>query len=155
GRVRNSSKLDRSSARSDRTREGIFVTIRSILTPSAIVLAALGFRLWMLSSFLPLGPWVAAQTLTDAEMGRNLRAGHGWVANAQMIEKATAADAARNEMVDLQDLLPVNDVPERRITVGSAHSPGYSLWFAASYWLGGAARYRYSQIMQAVLDALA
>ena len=120
-----------------------------------IAAAALGLRLWMLQSYLPLSPWVGGLTLTDAEMGRNLLAGRGWVGNRQMLEKATAANLARNEMVDLEDLLPVNDgQPGSVATVGAAHSPGYSVWFAASYWLGGAARYRYSQRMQAVLDTL-
>ena len=119
-----------------------------------IAAIALGLRLWMLHSYLPLSPWVAAQTLADAEMGRNLRAGRGWVANVEMLAKATAANNARNEMVDLQDLLPVDDSsPDLLINGGSAHSPGYSGWFAISYWLGGAARYRYSQVMQATLDA--
>src|SRR5258708_11177045 len=103
-----------------------------------IVAAALGLRLWMLRVYHPFSPWVAALTLTDAEMGRNILAGRGWVANIELLERATRADAERNTMVDLADLFPADDAkPGVFEDVGSAHSPGYSLWFALSYWLGG------------------
>jgi alpha-tubulin suppressor-like RCC1 family protein len=122
----------------------------------AIVLIALGLRLWMLHSYLPVSPWVAAITLADAEMGRNLLAGRGWVANVELIEEATRAQIGRRTMVDLADLPPVDDAkPGALVELGEAHSPGYSAWFALSYWLGGEARYKYSQRMQATLDALA
>jgi alpha-tubulin suppressor-like RCC1 family protein len=122
----------------------------------AITVVALAFRLSMLHSYQPLSPWVASLTLGDAEMGRNILAGRGWVTNAELVEKATRAQAGKNLMVDLEDLLPVDDGrPDAFADVGTAHSPGYSVWFAVSYWLGGAARYVYSQRMQAALDALA
>lgn len=131
------------------------------LRPTAVYLGvifviALGFRLWLLQSFHPGAPWVAGLTLTDAEMGRNLLAGRGWVANADVLERATAAQEHRSTMVDLQELLPADDArPGVLINPGSSHSPGYSIWFAISYWLGGSIRYVYSQRMQAVLDACA
>lgn len=118
--------------------------------------SALAFRLAMLEHYPSAGPWVAGLTLADAEMGRNLVEGRGWSANARMIERATQAQGENLRMVDLQDLLPVDDHdPANRTTVGSAHSPGYSVWFAISYWLGGEYRYVHAQRMQAVADAIA
>jgi hypothetical protein len=132
------------------------VTTRTRAALCAIVLVAFGFRLWMQRSYPAASPWVAALTLADAEMGRNLLAGRGWIANAEMVEKASRATAEKNAMVDLADLLPVDDgKPGAFVDVGSPHSPGYSVWFAVSYWLGGEPRYVYSQRMQAALDALA
>lgn len=122
----------------------------------AVFGVALTFRLSMLALYRPTSPWVASLTLGDAEMGRNLIEGRGWTANGQLLERATRAQAGRPTMVDLQDLLPVDDTnPANTVSVGMAHSPGYSAWFAISYWLGGAYRYIYSQRMQAVLDAFA
>jgi alpha-tubulin suppressor-like RCC1 family protein len=122
---------------------------------TVIFAVALGFRFWLLHSYGPAGPWVAALTLSDAEMGRNLLAGRGWVANADMVERATKAQEGQSSMVDLEELLPVDDNrPGVMVNPGSTHSPGYSLWFALSYWLGGHLRYVYSQRMQAVLDAV-
>ena len=129
---------------------------RTLAALIALYAVAIGFRLWMLESFKPAAPWVGALTLADAEMGRNLLAGRGWVANIDMIDKANRAQEGHPTMVDLQELLPVDDAkPDVLVTVGSAHSPGYSLWFALSYWLGGDYRYVYSQRMQALLDATA
>lgn len=117
---------------------------------------ALAFRLTTLELYGPGGPWVAALTLADAEMGRNLVEGRGWTANATLIDRATAAQEGQPRMVDLQDLLPVDDEdPAKRTSVGTAHSPGYSVWFAVSYLLGGEYRYIHSQRMQAVADAVA
>ncbi len=124
----------------------------------AIGAVALTVRLVMQQVYVPVSPWVAALTLMDAEMGRNLSEGRGWVANRQVIERATMAqrDSTRHTMVDLQDVLPVDDgVAGNWISPGAAHSPGYSVWFALSYWLGGDYRYVHSQRMQAVLDSLA
>lgn len=122
----------------------------------AVFVIALAFRLTTLELYGPGGPWVAALTLADAEMGRNLVEGRGWTANATMIDRATAAQEGQPRMVDLQDLLPVDDEdPAARTTVGTAHSPGYSVWFAVSYLLGGEYRYIHSQRMQAVADAVA
>lgn len=119
-----------------------------------IVALAFGFRLWLLHAFVPGAPWVANLTLADAEMGRNLLAGRGWVANQDLVDRAVHAQEGRPLMVDLQDLLPADDAkPGVMVTPGSAHSPGYSIWFAVSYWLGGDIRYVYSQIMQGALDA--
>lgn len=121
----------------------------------SIIGIALSFRLAMLDVYQPTSPWVAALTLADAEMGRNLVAGRGWVANAQLLERATTEQAGHTAMVDLQSLLPVDDHdPANLVSIGMAHSPGYSAWFAASYLLGGDYRYIYSQRMQAVLDAM-
>lgn len=129
---------------------------RTVVALAIVYAVAIGFRLWMLESFKPSAPWVGALTLADAEMGRNLLAGRGWVANIEMIDKANRAQEGHPTMVDLQELLPVDDEkPGTLVTVGSAHSPGYSLWFALSYWLGGDYRYIYSQRMQALLDATA
>ncbi len=133
------------------------VTSRSQYVILAIILTiALGFRLWMLHSYSPAGPWVASLTLTDAEMGRNLLAGRGWVANQEVINQANKAQEGQPTMVDLQRFLPADDArPGALVTQGTAHSPGYSVWFAISYWLGGESRYVYSQVMQALLDTVA
>lgn len=122
----------------------------------AIFAMALTFRLGLLYAYSPAAPWVGNLTLADAEMGRNILAGRGWVANATVIDRAVAAQDGHATMVDLEQFLPANDDEAGAlITQGTAHSPGYSLWFAASYWLGGHVRYVYSQIMQSVLDACA
>lgn len=122
----------------------------------AIVIIAFGFRMWLLRSYSPAGPWVASLTLTDAEMGRNLLAGRGWVSNQEVIDQATRAQEGQPTMVDLERFLPTDDAkPGVLVTQGTAHSPGYSIWFAISYWLGGHVRYGYSQLMQALLDASA
>ncbi len=132
------------------------MTRRTLIALTVLFALAIGFRFWLLESFKPSAPWVGALTLTDAEMGRNLLAGRGWVANLEMIDRANRAQEGKPTMVDLQDLLPIDDTkPGALGTGGSAHSPGYSLWFAASYWLGGDYRYIYSQRMQAMLDASA
>jgi len=89
-------------------------------------------------------------------MGRNLLAGRGWVGNREMLEQATRAQHDRRMMIDLADLPEVDRThPAEFMPSRSPHSPGYSTWFAISYWLGGSARYRYSQRMQAALDAFA
>lgn len=120
-----------------------------------VVAVALAFRFAMLDAYQPTSPWVAALTLADAEMGRNLVEGRGWMANAQLLARATKAQTAQATMVDLQALLPVADAdPGNIVSIGTAHSPGYSMWFAASYLLGGEYRYIYSQRMQALLDGL-
>lgn len=130
--------------------------IASLSVPVLILGVALAVRLTMIERYVPVSPWVAAQTLADAEMGRNLIEGRGWTANRVLIERARAAQnqPGRRIMVDLQDLLPVDDSPANQLSVGAAHSPGYSTWLAISYWLGGDYRYVYSQRMQAVLDAI-
>ncbi|PYR29128.1 MAG: hypothetical protein DMF98_00985 [Acidobacteria bacterium] len=121
---------------------------------AVIFAVAVGFRLWLLHAYRPGAPWVAGLTLADAEMGRNLLAGRGWVANADMVDRAARAQENRPSMVDLEELLPVDDEkPGVIVYPGSAHSAGYSVWFAISYWLGGHLRYAYSQRMQALLDA--
>ena len=117
---------------------------------AVIFAVAVGFRLWLLHAYRPGAPWVAGLTLADAEMGRNLLAGRGWVANADMVDRAARAQENRPSMVDLEELLPVDDEkPGVIVYPGSAHSAGYSVWFAISYWLGGHLRYAYSQRMQA------
>jgi len=146
-----------SSARGPATWFDVFVKRISVHSSIALVIfgVALAFRLAMLGVYQPTSPWVAALTLADAEMGRNLVEGRGWMANAQLLDRATKAQVEQTSMVDLQTLLPVNDQdPANIVSIGMAHSPGYSLWFAASYLLGGDYRYVYSQRMQAVLDAI-
>ncbi len=129
---------------------------RVTVTLAAVFCCALTLRLVMLHTYAPAGPWVAALTLTDAEMGRQLLSGRGWVANASVIEQATKAQETQPTMVDLERFLPVDDTkPDALVTQGTAHSPGYAIWFAISYWLGGSVRYVHSQVMQAVLDASA
>ncbi len=122
-----------------------------------IVALAFSFRMLMLFTYLPYSPWVADMVLDDAEMGRNLLAGRGWVENVKFVERVASKQHTLNKQIDLVEFLPAEDnLPGvfKPFTTYS-HTPGYSAWFAISYFLGGSQRYIYSQIMQAALDTFA
>ena len=124
---------------------------------AAIVALALTFRLVMAGAYWPSNQMVMGMALWDAEMARNLLQGRGWVLNWNHVLTMDRAVVARGAMVDPQDFLPADD--ERSGAAAPfaqfAHTPGYSVWLALSFALGGAQRFVYSQWMQSALDAAA
>ena len=124
---------------------------------SLVFSTALSLRISMLHDYRPTSPWVWALTMTHAEMGRNLINGNGWSLNYNLMRKIADRVQKENRLVDIQDFLPVDDsdlgAPNKIISY--AHAPGYSLWLAVGYLLGGQVRFIYSQYMQAVLDSCA
>jgi hypothetical protein len=124
---------------------------------AAIVAIALTFRLVMAGVYWPSNQMVMGMALWDAEMARNLLQGRGWVLNWDHVLTMDRAVVARGAMVDPQDFLPADDARAGALAPFAqfAHTPGYSVWLAASFALGGAQRFVYSQWMQAALDAAA
>jgi hypothetical protein len=135
------------------------LTRRDRVGLAGIVLLALAFRVGMLAAYWPqpANQIVMGMTLWDAEMGRNLLRGRGWVLNWQFVERVDRGLAQRGAMVDPEDYLPADDDrPGALATFADyPHTPGYALWLAASFVLGGAQRFVYSQWMQSALDAAA
>jgi hypothetical protein len=121
----------------------------------AIVAIALVFRGVMIRDYWPSQQIVSGMTLWDAEMARNLLAGRGWMLNWEFVQRQDRAVTVRAAMVDPQDFLPADDERPGALAPLSlfAHTPGYSLWLAASFALGRSLRLEYSQWMQAALDA--
>jgi hypothetical protein len=124
---------------------------------AAIVALALAFRLVMAGVYWPSNQMVQGMALWDAEMARNLLQGRGWVLNWDHVLTMDHAVVARGTIVDPQDFLPADDDrPGALATFAKyAHSPGYSVWLAVSFALGGTQRFVYSQWMQSALDAAA
>ena len=124
---------------------------------AAIVLLALVVRGVMIRSYWPANQMVSGMTLWDAEMARNLLQGRGWVLNWTFVQRIDRASVERNAMVDPQDYLPADDnVPGALAPLAQfAHTPGYSMWLAASFAIGGGLRFAYGQWMQVALDSLA
>lgn len=135
------------------------LTDRGRAALAAIVLLALAFRVGMAATYWsqPPNQIVMGMTLWDAEMGRNLLAGRGWVLNWGFVERVDRALVERGAMVDPQDYLPADDSRPGALETFKdyAHTPGYAVWLAASFALGGAQRFVYSQWMQSALDAAA
>jgi hypothetical protein len=135
------------------------MTPRGRAALAAIVLLALMFRITMVATYWPrpANQIVMGMALWDAEMARNLLQGRGWVLNWEFVQRVDRALVERGAMVDPQDYLPADDsrpgalAPFREY----AHTPGYPVWLAISFVLGGAQRFVYSQWMQAALDACA
>lgn len=133
------------------------------ITPSrrwqlaGVVALALAFRLVMAGVYWPSNQMVMGMALWDAEMARNLLQGRGWVLNWDHVLQMDRAVVERNAMVDPQDYPSTDDARLGALAPFAqfAHTPGYSLWLAASFALGGAQRFVYSQWMQAALDAAA
>ncbi len=123
-----------------------------------ILVCAWSFRAVMLFGYVPMSPWVADMVLWDAEMGRNIRHGRGWVLDEPFVKRVAMAQNKVGVQVDLQEFgKPPEDADPANFKPFTtwAHTPGYSLWFALSYVLGGGERYMYSRVMQALLDGLA
>lgn len=123
-----------------------------------ILAVAWTFRAVMLVGYVPASPWVADMVLWDAEMGRNLKEGRGWVLNEPLVIRIIGTQNAQKKQIDIAEFLPApedsNPASFKRFTTW-AHTPGYSLWFALSYLLGGSERYIHSRILQAFFDGLA
>jgi hypothetical protein len=147
--------LARAATRQDQALEPVTPSRRWRL--AAIVALALAFRLVMAGVYWPSNQMVMGMALWDAEMARNLLQGRGWVLNWDHVLKMDRAVVARGAMVDPQDFLPADDdrpgalAPFAKYT----HTPGYSVWLAMSFALGGAQRFVYSQWMQSALDSAA
>jgi hypothetical protein len=124
---------------------------------AAIVLLALFVRGVMVRGYWPANQMTSGMTLWDAEMARNLLQGRGWVLNWHFVERLDRAVVERNAMVDPQDYLPADDGRPGALAPLAlfAHTPGYSLWLAASFAIGGGLRFAYSQWMQIALDSCA
>ena len=133
------------------------LTRRSRLGLTSVVLFAFIFRLWMALTYAPTNQMAMGMTLGDAEMARNLLAGRGWVLNEDFVKRVDRAVVERGAMVDPQDYLPADDARPGALRPFDryAHTPGYSLWLALSFAIGGAQRFLYSQVMQSALDASA
>lgn len=147
--------LDAAAARSGERLQPI--TARQRWQLVAIVALALTFRGVMIRSYWPQNQIVSGMTLWDAEMARNLLAGRGWVLNWAFVQTLDRAVVQRGAMVDPQDYLPADDERPGALAPLSlfAHTPGYSLWLAASFAAGRGLRLEYVQWMQALLDSLA
>jgi hypothetical protein len=124
---------------------------------AGIVMVALVFRVWMVGAYWPSNQITMGMALWDAEMARNLLHGDGWQLNWEFVKKVDAAVVARRAMVDPQDLQPPDQARGAALAPLPfyAHTPGYSVWLAISFALGGANRFVYSQWMQCALDSLA
>ena len=135
------------------------LTSRGRAAIGAIVLLALTFRIAMVATYWPrpANQIVMGMALWDAEMARNLLEGRGWLLNWEFVQRMDRGLVERGAMVDPQDYLPADDsrpgalAPFREY----AHTPGYAVWLAISFALGGAQRFVYSQWMQSALDACA
>lgn len=127
------------------------------VTLGGILFIALSFRVWMVGAYWPANQLPMGMSLWDAEMARNLLEGRGWVLNWDFVMRMDGAVATTGSMVDPEDFLPADD--ERPGALAAlpqyAHTPGYSLWLAGSFYLGRAHRFIYSQWMQAALDSAA
>ena len=123
---------------------------------AGILALALAFRLVMAGVYWPSNQMVMGMALWDAEMARNLLQGRGWVLNWNHVRQMDHAVVAHNAIVDPQDYPSTDDARPGALAPFAefAHTPGYSLWLAASFALGGAQRFVYSQWMHATLDAL-
>jgi hypothetical protein len=132
-------------------------TSRQRVALAAIVAAACAFRLVMIGAYWPTHQIVSGMPLWDAEMARNLLQGRGWMLNWEFVERMNRAVVEQGRTVDLQDFYPVDDARPGAIQKLPfyAHTPGYAVWLAASFVLGGSHRFIYSQWMQAALDAMA
>jgi len=126
---------------------------------AGIVLLALAFRVGMAATYWtqPPNQIVMGMSLWDAEMARNLLEGRGWVLNWDFVQRVDRAVTDRGAMVDPEDYLPADDDRAGALATfrDFAHTPGYSAWLAASFALGRAQRFEYSQWMQSALDAAA
>ena len=135
------------------------LTARGRAGLAVIALLALIFRVGMAETYWrqPANQIVMGMTLWDAEMGRNLLAGRGWVLNWGFVERVDRALVQRGAMVDPQDYLPADDSRPGALATfrDYPHTPGYAVWLAASFALGRAQRFVYSQWMQSALDAAA
>ena len=135
------------------------LTARGRAGLATIVLLALAFRVAMVAAYWPQpeNQIVMGMTLWDAEMGRNLLEGRGWVLNWGFVERMDRGLVERGVMVDPQDYLPADDGRPGALTTFKdyPHTPGYAVWLAASFALGRAQRFVYSQWMQSALDAAA
>jgi multidrug transporter EmrE-like cation transporter len=131
------------------------VTVRCRWQLVAIVALALTFRGVMIRTYWPENQMISGMTLWDAEMARNLLHGRGWVLNWAFVQKLDRAVVERQAMVDPEDFLPADDERPGALAPLSlfAHTPGYSLWLAASFAIGQGLRLAYAQWMQAVLDS--
>jgi len=123
----------------------------------AIVVVAVAFRLLIVTAYWPSNQLVMGMSLWDAEMARNLIEGRGWVLNWDFLNGVDRVQTARESTVDLEDFLPADDSAPGALEPFQqyAHTPGYSLWLALSFLVGGGHRFAYSQYMQCVLDGLA
>lgn len=125
---------------------------RAVLTAATLV--ALIFRVVMVSAYWPDHHVVSGMPLWDAEMARNLLAGRGWSVNWAFVERMDRVEGATQKTVDPEDFLPADDAAPGAIApLPELHTPGYSVWLAISFALGGAKRFIYSQWMQAALDS--
>ena len=135
------------------------LTRRGRLALLAIVLVALGFRIGMVTAYWsqPANQILMGMSLWDAEMGRNLLNGRGWVLNWGFVERVDRGLTERRAMVDPQDYLPADDDRPGALATfrDYPHTPGYAVWLAISFALGRTQRFVYSQWMQSALDASA
>lgn len=133
------------------------ITRRQGTALAAIVLLAFGFRLTMVSVYWPTHQIVSGMPLWDAEMARNLLLGRGFTLNWAFVEREDRVIVATGRTVDPQDFYPVDDSKPGSVDTLRlyAHTPGYAIWLALSFALGGSHRFIYSQWMQAGLDASA
>lgn len=133
------------------------VTRRQRTGLAAIVLLALVFRLAMISVYWPSHQIVTGMVLWDAEMARNLIQGRGWTLNWEFVQRLDRAVVQRGATVDPQDFYPVDDSKPGALAPLPfyAHTPGYPIWLALSFLLGGSHRFIYAQWAQAALDSVA
>jgi hypothetical protein len=131
------------------------LTRRQRLQLCAVIVTAFTFRVWMIAAYFPTAQLTMGMSLEDAEMARNLLLGRGWVLNREFVDRVDRAIVERHHMVDPQDFFPVDDSkPEALVPFQNyVPTPGYSVWLASSFALGGAHRFIYSQWMQAALDS--
>jgi hypothetical protein len=121
-----------------------------------IVVLAVAFRALIITSYWPTNHLVMGMTLWDAEMARNLIAGRGWVLNWDFLREIDRVQEARQFTTDLEDFLPADEATATFVPFAQyAHTPGYAVWLATSFVVGGSYRFVYSQYMQALLDASA
>ncbi|MCC7418308.1 MAG: glycosyltransferase family 39 protein [Acidobacteria bacterium] len=123
---------------------------------AAIVLAAFALRGWLAVTYVPPVQMAMGMTLWDAEMARNLLAGRGFALNRAFVDRMDRAIVERGARVDPQDFLPADDAGAGALAPFALypHTPGYPLWLAASFLLGGSLRFVHAQLLQGALDAL-
>jgi hypothetical protein len=145
----------RAATRRGRPREAVTRARRWQL--AGVVALALAFRLVMAGVYWPSHQMVMGMTLWDAEMARNLLQGRGWMLNGEFVQRLDHDVVARGAMIDPEDYLPADDARPGALApfADYPHTPGYSVWLAASFALGHAQRFVYSQWMQSALDAAA
>lgn len=132
-------------------------TPRQKTSLAACVLLALVFRIAMVGVYWPTHQIVSGMVLWDAEMARNLLKGRGWTLNWEFVERMDRAVVESGKTVDPQDFYPVDDSKPGALDKLAfyAHTPGYAVWLAISFVLGGSHRFIYSQWMQSALDSVA